>query len=144
MMLGKLLLGAAAAGGAAWYLKNNDAAKATVNRYAGQVKGAAQNVTPGAGRAAAEERLNDPELVNKVESEIFRDEHIRQVKGHITINAEYGVIYVRGEVPSREVMADITMRARQVDGVKAVENLTHLPGEEAPHKDEARFGAHLS
>ncbi len=142
-MLGKLLLGAAA-GGAAWYLKNNEAAKSKVSRYAGQLKGAAQNVAPGAGRAPAEERLNDPALVQKVESEIFRDEHIRQAKGHLSINAEYGVIYVRGEVPSREVMSDITMRARKVDGVKAVENLTHLPGEEAPHKDESRSGAHLS
>jgi osmotically-inducible protein OsmY len=144
MMLGKLLLGAAAGGAAAWFLKNNDAAKSTVNRYAGQLKGAAQTVAPGAGRAPAEERLNDPALVQKVESEIFRDEHIRQAKGHLSINAEYGVIYVRGEVPSRQVMSDITMRARKVDGVKAVENLTHLPGEEAPHKDESRSGAHLS
>ena len=143
-MLGKLLFGAAAAGAAAWFLKNNEAAKATVDRYAGQVKGAAQSVAPGAGRAPAEERLNDPALVSKVESEIFRDEHISQAKGHISINAEYGVIYVRGEVPSAQVMSDITMRARKVDGVKAVENLTHLPGEEAPHKDEARSGAHLS
>jgi osmotically-inducible protein OsmY len=144
MMLGKLMLGAAAGGAAAWFLKNNDAAKAAVGRYAGQLKGAAENVAPGAGRAPAEERLNDPALVQKVESEIFRDEHIRQAKGHLSINAEYGVIYVRGEVPSTEVMSDITMRARKVDGVKAVENLTHLPGEEPPHKDEARHGAHLS
>ena len=35
------------------------------------------------------------------------------------------------------------MRARGVDGVRAVENLTHLPGEPAPAKDETRSGAHM-
>jgi hypothetical protein len=47
------------------------------------------------------------------------------------VNAEYGVIYFRGEVPSREVMDELTARGRAVDGVRAVENLTHLPGEPA-------------
>ena len=47
------------------------------------------------------------------------------------MNAEYGVIYFRGEVPSQEVMEELHQRARGVDGVRAVENLTHLPGEPA-------------
>ena len=128
-MLGKLLLGAAAGGAAAWFLKNNDAAKAAVDRYAGQLKGAAESVTPGAGRAPAEERLNDPALVSKVESEIFRDDELP--KGSISVNAENGVVYFRGEVPSQEAMDELTARARVVDGVRAVENLTHLPGEPA-------------
>ena len=34
-------------------------------------------------------------------------------------------------------------RTRKVDGVRAVENLTHLPGEPAPAKDETRSGAHM-
>ena len=137
-MLGKLLLGAAAGGAAAWFLKNNDAAKAQVDRYAGQLKGAAQNVTPGAGREPADERLNDPALARKVESEVFRDEDIP--KGKISVNAEYGVIYLRGEVPNAEVMEELGVRARRVDGVRAVENLTHLPDEAPPHKDEVRSG----
>ena len=95
-MLGKLLLGAAAGGAAAWFVKNNDAAKRSVDRYAGKVKGATQSVTPGAGREAAEERLNDPALARKVESEIFRGEEIP--KGEISVNAEYGVIYLRGQI----------------------------------------------
>jgi osmotically-inducible protein OsmY len=60
---------------------------------------------------------------------VFRDESLP--KGDIDVNAEYGVIYFRGEVPSREVMEELTARARGVDGVRAVENLTHLPGEPA-------------
>jgi osmotically-inducible protein OsmY len=128
-MLRKLLFGAAAAGAVAWLVKNKETAKAYADRYAGQLKGAATSVTPGAGREPADERLNDPALARKVESEVFRDEQIP--KGSISVNAEYGVIYFRGEVPSREVMDELTARGRAVDGVRAVENLTHLPGEPA-------------
>jgi osmotically-inducible protein OsmY len=123
-MLKKLLFGAAAAGAVAWLAKNKDTAKAYVDRYGGQLKGAA----PG-GREPAEERLNDPALARKVESEVFRDDALP--KGSISVNAEYGVIYFRGEVPSQEIMDELTKRARSVDGVRAVENLTHLPGEPA-------------
>jgi osmotically-inducible protein OsmY len=128
-MLRKLLFGAAAAGAVAWLAKNKDTAKAYAERYGGQLKGAATNVTPGAGREPAEERLNDPALARKVESELFRGEEIP--KGSISVNAEYGVVYLRGEVPSRELMDELTTRTRAVDGVRAVENLTHLPGEPA-------------
>ena len=121
----KLLFGAAAAGALAWLAKNQDTAKAYVDRYAGQLKGAA----PGGGREPAEERLNDPALAQKVESEVFRGDEIPKDK--VSVNAEYGVIYLRGEVPSQEVMEELTQRARAVDGVRAVENLTHLPGEPA-------------
>jgi osmotically-inducible protein OsmY len=128
-MLRKLLFGAAAVGAVAWLAKNKDTAKAYAERYGGQLKGAATTVTPGAGRAPAEERLNDPALVRKVESEVFRDDSLP--KGSISVNAEYGVVYFRGEVPSQELMEELTKRARSVDGVRAVENLTHLPGEPA-------------
>ena len=128
-MLRKLLFGAAAAGAVAWLAKNKDTAKAYAERYGGQIKGAATTVTPGAGRAPAEERLNDPALVSKVESEVFRDDSLP--KDSISVNAEYGVVYFRGEVPSQELMDELTKRARGVDGVRAVENLTHLPGEPA-------------
>ena len=128
-MLRKLLFAGAAAGAVAWLAKNQDKAKAYADRYSGQLKGVATGVTPGAGREPAEERLNDPALARKVESEVFRGEEIP--KGNISVNAEYGVIYLRGEVPSREVMDELTTRARAVEGVRAVENLTHLPGEPA-------------
>jgi osmotically-inducible protein OsmY len=123
-MLRKLLFGAAAAGAVAWLAKNKETAKTYVDRYGGQLKGA----VPG-GREPAEERLNDPALVRKVESEVFRDDALP--KGSISVNSEYGVIYFRGEVPSQEVMEELTKRARGVEGVRAVENLTHLPGEPA-------------
>jgi osmotically-inducible protein OsmY len=128
-MLKKLLFGAAAIGAVAWLSKNKDTAKTYADRYTGKLKGAATNVAPGMGREPVDERLNDPALARKVESEVFSDDALP--KGNISVNAEYGVIYLRGEVPSREVMDELTMRARNVDGVRAVENLTHLPGEPA-------------
>jgi len=138
-MFKKLLFGAAAAGAIAWLSKNQDTAKRYVERYAGQAKGAVGSVTPGAGRAPAEERLNDPALARKVETEVFRDPELP--KGNISVNVEYGVVYLRGELPDREHMDTLVERARKVDGVRGVENLTHLPNEAPPAKDEASQGA---
>jgi osmotically-inducible protein OsmY len=131
-MIGKLLFGAAAAGAAAWIAKNKDTAKSYADRYGGQLKGAAGKVSPGGGRAPAEERLNDPALARKVESEIFRDSEVP--KGDISVNAEYGVIYLRGQVSDSQAAEELVARARAVDGVRGVENLTHLPTETAPTK----------
>ena len=131
-MFKKLLFGAAAAGAVAWLSKNQETAKRYVERYAGQAKGVVGSATPGAGRAPAEERLNDPALARKVESEIFRDQELP--KSTISVNVEYGVVYLRGEVPDREQMDTLVERTRKVDGVRGVENLTHLPNEAAPTK----------
>ena len=128
----KLLFGAALVGAAAWLAKNKDTAKAYADRYGGQLKGAAGGVTPGAGREPAEDRLNDPALARKVESEIFREGDVP--KGDISVNAEYGVIYLRGQISDPDGMEELVKRARAVDGVRAVENLTHLPSETAPTK----------
>lgn len=126
-MLRKLIFGAAAAGAAAWLAKNKETAKSYAERYGGQLKSAT-----GKGRAPAEERLNDPALARKVESEIFRDSEVP--KGDISVNAEHGVIYLRGQVSDTEAVDQLVARARAVDGVRGVENLTHLPTETAPTK----------
>ena len=127
-MFRKLLFGAAAAGAIAWLSKNQETAKRYVERYAGKAKGMAGS-GPGVGRPPAEERLNDPALASKVESEVFRDTEIQ--KGNISVNVEYGVVYLRGEVPSQEAMEELVARTRKVEGVQGVENLTHLPSEAA-------------
>jgi len=130
-MFKKLLFGAAAAGAIAWLNKNRDTAKSYAERYAGQAKGMAGSV-PGVGREPAEQRLNDPALASKVESEVFRDQQIPKDK--LSVNAENGVVYLRGEVPDQDTMDELVARARKVDGIKGVENLTHLPSEAAPTK----------
>ena len=127
-MFKKLLFGAAAAGAIAWLSKNQETAKRYAERYAGQAKGMAGSA-PGVGRPPAEERLNDPALAQKVESEVFRDKEIPKDK--LSVNVENGVVYLRGEVPDRELMDELIARTRKVDGVQGVENLTHLAGSQA-------------
>jgi osmotically-inducible protein OsmY len=127
-MFRKLLFGAAAAGAIAWLSKNQETAKRYVERYAGQAKGIAGSA-PGVGRPPAEERLNDPALAQKVESEVFQDQEIPKDK--LNVNVENGVVYLRGELPDRELMDKLVARAREVEGVQGVENLTHLAGSSA-------------
>jgi osmotically-inducible protein OsmY len=73
---------------------------------------------------------DDGTLKAKVESELFRDEH--EVKGAININAQEGVVQLRGELPSRDLIEALVERTRKIHGVKDVENLLHTPGTEAP------------
>jgi len=73
---------------------------------------------------------NDATLKEKVESEIFREEGVP--KGQINVNAENGVVFLRGEVEQPELIEELEKQARKVQGVTSVENLLHLPGEPAP------------
>jgi osmotically-inducible protein OsmY len=130
-MFRKLLFVAGAAGAIAWLSKNQETAKRYVDRYAGQAKGMAGSA-PGVGREPAEQRLNDPALAAKVESEVFRDQQIPKDK--LSVSVENGSVYLRGEVPDQNTMDELIARARKVDGVKGVENLTHLPSDAAPTK----------
>jgi osmotically-inducible protein OsmY len=77
---------------------------------------------------------DDVTLTRKVETEIFRDAEVP--KGQINVNVEDGVVYLRGELPERDLIADLEKQARSVQGVLGVENLLHVPGEEAPAKPE--------
>lgn len=72
-------------------------------------------------------------LTQRVESEVFRDPTIP--KGRINVNAEYGVIELRGQLDSAEQIERIVARVRQVPGVLDVANLMHLPGTPAPNKE---------
>ena len=73
---------------------------------------------------------DDATLKDKVESELFRDEH--EVKGSISINAQQGVVQLRGEVPSQDLIDALVDRTEKIHGVREVESLLHLPGTEAP------------
>ena len=72
---------------------------------------------------------DDVTLARKVETEIFRDADVP--KGQINVNAEDGVVILRGEVERSELIKDLEEKTRSVRGVKGVENLLHLPGVEA-------------
>jgi osmotically-inducible protein OsmY len=68
---------------------------------------------------------NDATLKAKVESELFRPADIP--KGKIDVNAENGVVYLRGEADSQEMINELVERARKIQGVREVESLLHLP-----------------
>ncbi|MGH2356066.1 MAG: BON domain-containing protein [Chloroflexota bacterium] len=78
------------------------------------------------GREQTAEVLDDATLAQKVETEIFRDPAVP--KGQINVNAENGVVVLRGELDHPERIKALEAEARRVPGVKGVENLLHLPG----------------
>jgi hypothetical protein len=107
-------------------------------RYAaGAVKGAVHEAAPSGGDGVGE--LNDPALEEKVESEIFRAADAP--KGQVSVNVEEGVVYLRGELDSEDQIEALVEAAGDVEGVRGVESLLHLPGEEAPSKREGRTKA---
>jgi osmotically-inducible protein OsmY len=71
--------------------------------------------------AAGERAYDDVTLTRKVESEIFRPADAP--KGKVAVNAENGVIFLRGTLDSREQVEELATLAAAVDGVKGVENL---------------------
>jgi hypothetical protein len=74
-------------------------------------------------RAPRDVELDDATLVDKVESIVFRKHDLP--KGQININAENGVVFLRGQVEQAELVETLETRVRKVRGVKGVENLLH-------------------
>ena len=79
---------------------------------------------------APKEQPNDATLTAKVESEVLRGVDVP--KGQINVNAEGGIIVLRGQVARSELIPELEAKVRKVHGVLDVENLLHLPGAEAP------------
>ena len=77
-------------------------------------------------RNEAPKDLDDVTLARKVESEIFRDPDVP--KGQINVNAQRGLVQLRGEVPTADMLTDLVERTRKIHGVRDVESLLHLPG----------------
>jgi osmotically-inducible protein OsmY len=88
----------------------------------GRLRGAVSSLVP--------KRYDDATLKDKVESELFRDEH--EIKGAVNINAQEGVVQLRGEVPSQDLIDALVERTRKIHGVREVESLLHTPATEAP------------
>jgi hypothetical protein len=72
----------------------------------------------------------DAALVSKVESEVLGNPDFSNES--ISINAENGIVVLRGQVEHPEQVRRLEKAVRKVDGVLAVENLLHLPGTPAP------------
>jgi osmotically-inducible protein OsmY len=76
------------------------------------------------------EPLDDVTLTQKVQSELFRRAGID--KGHISVNAEDGVVFLRGTLEHTADIERLGEAARAIAGVREVENLLHVPGTPAP------------
>ena len=145
-----LLIGVAAGAAAVYFFDVDQGARrrATLrDRFVGLANDArrnAQRTTRMAGSTArgmtgrltsvgsgSPEFVNDAQLVSRVESEAFRGMD-DDAKSYINVNSVGGVVFIRGEVPTAELIADIEERVRRVRGVRDVENLMHLPGTPAP------------
>ena len=74
---------------------------------------------------------NDATLVQRVESELFRDPDVP--KGRININAEAGMIALRGVLDRPEQIRAVENAVSRMPGVRGVQNLLHLPGTPVPN-----------
>lgn len=99
---------------------------ARVGRGLGQAFGTWQSVKH---RGDGGEPENDITLAEKVRSEAFAG---LEVPSRINVNAEGGVVYLRGQVKRPVQMKEIERRVRDVHGVRGVVNLLHLPGTPVP------------
>ena len=73
---------------------------------------------------------DDATLARKVETELFRSADAP--KGDIDVNVEHGVVVLRGEAQTPELIDELVSRAKNVQGVREVENLLHVPNTPAP------------
>jgi osmotically-inducible protein OsmY len=104
-----------------------------LDRQARYAAGTASGKAKRFARSGGNADLENTALARKVESVIFRPEDAP--KGRVSVNAEGSVVYLRGEVESREQIDALVHGAESVEGVEEVRNLMHLPGEPAPTKD---------
>lgn len=151
----KLLVGAVIGGAAVWFLdpdrgggrrsqalsyaqRGKDQAAQAGESLSGSAQTATEKVSSedsSEERSPASERLNDPALQAKVESEIFRPADAPKDK--VSVNVEDGVVYLRGELDDPSAIETLREAAARVDGVRGVESLLHAPDEPAPAKEES-------
>jgi hypothetical protein len=76
-------------------------------------------------RAPKPKQLDDATITDKVETILFRDGSID--KGKIDVNTVDGVVWLRGQAKTPELIKAIEAKALEIPEVKQVENLLHLP-----------------
>jgi BON domain len=69
------------------------------------------------------EAPDDVTLAHKVESVAFRAAHTP--KGHVVVNAERGVVHLRGQLDSDDQIEALVRATKAIEGVKDVKNLLH-------------------
>ncbi len=121
----------AAAGAAAMYFLDPENGPERRRRIRSRVLG----VTRAEGPGTLDHSYNDPTLAAKVESELFVGLDIPSDR--VKINAENGIIVLRGEVDRAEQIGRLERAAAKIPGVLGVRTLLHLPNTPAPNKAEA-------
>jgi BON domain len=81
----------------------------------------AVHAVPGTG--GRKEPPDDVTLAQKVESIAFRKAGVP--KGHVSVNADRAVIYLRGQVESDEQIEALVGATHEIEGVAGVKNLLH-------------------
>jgi osmotically-inducible protein OsmY len=94
---------------------------------AGRAQGVVHKITPS---HPGGEPADDVTLAHRVETEIFRAPDAP--KGRVSVNAENGVVFLRGELDDPQWIARLGDDAARVAGVAAVRNLLHTPVTPAP------------
>src|SRR5215213_6398831 len=89
---------------------------------------------PPAPRPRRPKDLDDVAIARKVESIIFRDRKV--AKGKVDVNVADGVVWLRGEVKTPDLVKQLEARAREIPEVSGVENLLHLPKTPAPSRTD--------
>lgn len=77
----------------------------------------------------APKEYDDATLKAKVETELFRSDGAP--KGKVNVNAQNGIVQLRGELDSQDLIDDLVRKARKIHGVREVESLLHVPGAHA-------------
>ena len=100
-------------------------------RRSSQKRAATQRRTAARGQARTTPKdLDDVGLARKVETVIFRDQSVP--KGKIDVNAADGVVWLRGEAKTPDMIKLLERQTAAIPEVKHVENLLHLPKTPSP------------
>jgi osmotically-inducible protein OsmY len=105
---------------------------ARAEQTGGAVAAKAEGVKQKATHLKEEEkpRPDDVTLARKVETEIFRSPDAP--KGDVSVDVQGGIAHLRGVVADVEWADRLASEARNVEGIRGVENLLHEPGTPAP------------
>lgn len=101
-------------------------------RAARQAAPRAARPSPQASRAPKD--LDDVALARKVETIIFRDDTVP--KGQIDVNCADGIVWLRGEAKTPDMIKLLERQAAEIPEVRQVENLLHLPKTPAPTRTD--------
>src|SRR3954447_14909875 len=104
----------------------------TQKRSQSQKRSQPRRATTSPQASQAPKDIDDVGLARKVETVIFRDSSVP--KGKIDVNAADGVVWLRGEAKTPDMIKALERQAAAIPEVKRVENLLHLPKTPAPSR----------